>query len=263
MLMNDLQKAADAINEVYLGARPTAPLRTLFDDPSIETAYAIQEINTKRWLGEGRRLTGRKIGLTSPAVQQQLGVDQPDYGMLFDDMAALNGAEISFDAVCQARIEGEVAFILGRDLKGAAITMEALVEAIEFAAPAFEIVGSRIGGWDIKIFDTIADNASSGQYVLGDARVRLVDIDLVACEMTLEENGKVVSTGNGAACLGNPLNAALWLARKMAEAGRPLGEGDVIMSGALGPFVDVAPGAVYDLRISGLGDVRTRFSASG
>mgnify|MGYP000433105778 CR=1 FL=1 len=258
--MSNIEKSADIINEVYLGAEPVSPLRMGFDEPDVDTAYAIQEVNTKRWLREGRKLTGRKIGLTSVAVQKQLGVDQPDYGMLFDDMEASNGEELPFGAVCQARIEGEVAFVLGRDLVDDVLTMNTLIEAIEYAAPAFEIVGSRVRDWDITIFDTIADNASSGKYVLGDARVPLTDIDLLACEMTLLENGKIVSTGNGAACLGNPLNAALWLAQKMVETGRPLERGDVIMSGALGPFVDVTPGGAYELNISGLGSVSTRFS---
>ncbi len=255
----DIQKAADELNAVYLGAPLMAPLRTRFDEGDVETAYAIQDVNTRRWLSEGRKLTGRKVGLTSVAVQQQIGVYEPDYGMLFDNMAVSSGEEIAFDAVSQVRIEGEVAFVLGRDLSGDHLTIEALERAIDYATPAFEVVGSRIRDWDIKIFDTIADNASSGKYVLGDARVALSDVDLPACEMTLMENDVIVSTGDGAACLGNPLNAALWLAKKIVETGWPLRAGDVIMSGALGPFVDVRPGSIYELNISGLGTVRTRF----
>ena len=262
-MSGDLEQIAGALNDVYLGAPPIAPVRERVGNADVDTAYAIQEVNTRRWLGEGRKLTGRKIGLTSVAVQQQLGVDQPDYGMLFDNMAVADGETVAFSAVCQARIEGEVAFVLGRDLTTPMPTMAALVAAIDHASPALEIVGSRIRNWDITIFDTIADNASSGMYVLGKTRAALTELDLPACQMTLTENGEVVSTGKGEACLGNPLNAALWLARKMVDAGRPLRAGDIVMSGALGPFVDVAPGAVYDLTVSGLGTVSVGFGERG
>lgn len=258
--MSSIQAAADAINGVYLGGPPINPLREQFDAPDIDTAYAIQEINTGRWLGDGQKITGRKIGLTSAAVQAQLGVDQPDYGMLFDTMYVPSGEVISLADVCQPRIEGEIAFVLDRDLDPAFLSMQELIASISYAVAAFEVVGSRIRDWNISLFDTIADNASSGKYVLGHRRVALADFDPVGCEMTLEHQGEVVSRGSGAACLGNPLNAALWLVRKMDEAGRPLRAGDIIMSGALGPVVPVVPGGVYDLRISGLGSARAVFS---
>ncbi|PCI54340.1 MAG: 2-keto-4-pentenoate hydratase [Alphaproteobacteria bacterium] len=258
-MMNDRKMAARALYDVYQGAPLITPLRTQFNCPDIETAYAIQEINTRLWLKEGRTLTGRKIGLTSKVVQEQLGVDQPDYGMLFDDMLVKNDREVAFDAVCQPKIEGEVAFILDKDITGLDLTEKNLAAAIDYAVPALEIVGSRIHDWDISIFDTVADNASSGLYVLGAARVPLTDIDLIGCEMTLQENGEVVSTGKGAACLGSPLIAALWLAKKMVEVGRPLKAGDVIMSGALGPMVIVKPGAEYYLSVSGLDTVSVKF----
>lgn len=257
----DIVAAADALHAVYSGAPPVTPLRERFAAPDVETAYAIQEVNTERWLAAGKRLTGRKIGLTSEAVQKQLGVDQPDYGMLFDDMAVDEGEEIPFGAVSQARIEGEVAFILGADLDREGLDRETLVAAIDSAAAALEIVGSRIENWNISLFDTIADNASSGKYALGAARRPLDGLDLIGCRMVLTENGETVSEGVGAACLGDPLNAALWLARKMVEAGRPLRAGDVVMSGALGPFAAVTPGAVYDLSIEGLGTARAAFGA--
>jgi len=260
--MNDKVKAAaDSLYEVYQGADLVAPLREDFDKSDVDTAYAIQEINTKRWLDEGRVLTGRKIGLTSKVVQQQLGVDQPDYGMLFQDMLVQNGGEVPFSAVCQAKVEGEIAFVLGKDITGPELSEEILAEAIDYAVPALEIVGSRVRDWDISIFDTVADNASSGLYVLGDQKLPLSDFDVVGCEMMLQENNQQASSGNGAACLGSPLIAAMWLAEKMIEVGRPLKAGDVIMSGALGPMVNVKPGGVYDLEISGLGSVSVTFSS--
>lgn len=260
--MNRIERAAEALNDVYSGAPPVAPVRHLFRDQDPEAAYAIQEVNTERWLADGRTLTGRKIGLTSKAVQAQLGVDQPDYGMLFDTMQVEDSEQIGFSEVCQARIEGEVAFVIERELRTSSPDMPELVDAIAYAVAAFEIVGSRIRDWDISLFDTIADNASSGMYVLGAKKAALSGLDLVTCRMILEQDGVAVSEGDGAACLGNPLNAALWLARKMAETGRPLQAGDTIMSGALGPFVTVKPGSLYELHISGLGSVRTAFGRS-
>ena len=208
----------------------------------------------------GRRLVGRKIGLTSLAVQKQLGVHQPDYGMLFADMARGDGEDISVRDVMQPKVEAEIAFVIGRDLAEEQLTFADLHRAIEYALPAIEIVGSRIENWDIKITDTIADNASSGLYVLGSRPCRLDSFDPRLAGMVMEKRGEPVSVGAGAACMGSPLNAALWLAKVMARAGSPLKAGDTILSGALGPMVTVAPGDVYDVRINGLGSVRAAFS---
>ena len=153
-----------------------------------------------------------------------------------------------------------IAFVLGRDLDGDQLTVADLFRAIDYAVPAIEIVGSRVADWDIRITDTIADNASSGLYVLGSRPVRLTDFDMRACGMVMEKAGEPVSVGAGAACLGSPLNATLWLAQVMAEAGRPMRAGDTVLSGALGPMVAVAPGDVFDVRIEGLGSVRAAFS---
>jgi 2-keto-4-pentenoate hydratase len=208
----------------------------------------------------GRRLVGRKIGLTAQSVQKQLGVDAPDYGMLFADMAVADGEEVATHRLLQPRVEGEVAFCLNRELADPQLTMADVMRAVDYAVAAIEIVGSRIAGWDIKITDTIADNASSGRYVLGNEPRRLGQFDTRLCGMSLERRGEQVSLGAGAACLGNPLNATLWLARKMAAIGRPLQAGDIVMSGALGPMVAVQPGDAFELRINGLGSVRALFS---
>lgn len=258
--MTKVEDAAKALRAVYGGAPPIHPLRGLFDAPSIETAYAIQETNTRKWVADGRKIAGRKIGLTSKAVQAQLGVDQPDYGALFDDMEVESFGEVAASSVCQPRIEGEIAFVLKRDLPLAKPTLNDVQLAIDYAVASFEIVGSRIRGWDITIFDTIADNASSGKYVLSDKRASLENLDLLNCKMVLEANGEVVSTGQGSACLGNPLIATQWLAEVMVKAGQPLSAGDVVLSGALGPFVNVEAGVTYGLKIEGLGDVQTTFT---
>jgi 2-keto-4-pentenoate hydratase len=254
--------AAQRIRDAYRLRVPCAPVRELIQDSDTQAAYAVQELNTRQWEAEGRRLVGRKIGLTAKTVQRQLGVDQPDYGMLFADMAVTDGEEIDIRSMLQPRVEGEVAFCLGRDLTEAQLTIADIMGAIDYAVAAIEIVDSRIARWDIRIADTIADNASAGRYVLGSEPRRLGDFDVRLCGMVLEKRGEQVAFGAGAACLGNPLNATLWLARRMAEIGRPLRSGDIVMSGALGPMVTVQAGDVFDLRINGLGTVRAAFSRS-
>lgn len=255
-----IRTAADLLFEAARSGIPCAPVRTLLAEGDIAGAYAVQELNTQRALAAGRRLAGRKIGLTSTAVQKQLGVNQPDYGMLFADMARGEAQDVSLAEVLQPKVEAEIAFVLGRDLTHEQLTTADLFRAIEYAVPAVEIVGSRVQNWDIRITDTIADNASSGLYVLGSRPVRLPDFEPRLCGMVMEKSGEPVSVGAGAACLGSPLNAALWLAQVMARAGHPLHAGDTILSGALGPMVSVQPGDVFDVRIEGLGSVRAAFA---
>ncbi|MCR6628682.1 MAG: fumarylacetoacetate hydrolase family protein [Magnetospirillum sp.] len=257
---NNTQQAADLLWAAAHDLAPCAPVRELLAEGGVEAAYAAQDINTQRSLAAGRRLVGRKIGLTSVAVQKQLGVDQPDYGMLFADMAMPDGLDIPLGRLIQPKAEAEVAFVLGRDLDDPQLTVADVVRAVEYALPALEIVDSRVANWDIRILDTIADNASSGLYVLGNQPKRLTDLDLRSCGMVMEMRGEPVSTGAGAACLGHPLNATLWLAQVMAKVGRPLKAGDTVLSGALGPMVPVKPGDAVEARISGLGTVRALFA---
>jgi 2-keto-4-pentenoate hydratase len=256
-------KIEEAANLLFMAAqsgKPCAPVRTLIADGDADGAYTVQSINTVRGIQSGRRLVGRKIGLTSAAVQKQLGVHQPDYGMLFADMARNEGEDISLKDVMQPKVEAEIAFVLHGDLTEEQLTLADLLRAIDYALPSIEIVGSRIKNWDIRLTDTIADNASSGLYVLGSRPVQLSDFDARMAGMVMERRGEPVSVGAGAACMGNPLTAALWLAKVMARVGRPLMAGDVILSGALGPMVSVAPGDVFDVRINGLGSVRAAFA---
>jgi 2-keto-4-pentenoate hydratase len=255
-----IERLAGALRIAAQEGRPIAPLRDELAAMGEAGAYAVQDFNTAFHLETGRRLTGRKIGLTSKSVQQQLGVDAPDFGMLFADMELGPDEEIAVGRVLQPKVEAEVAVVLERDLGGEQTTLSQLISAVAYVLPAVEIVGSRIRDWDIRLLDTIADNASSGLYALGTRPVKLADVDLRTCGMLMEREGEAVSLGVGAACLGHPLNAALWLARKMAEVGRPLQAGDVIMTGALGPMVAVAPGDVIDTTIAGLGAVKTAFA---
>ncbi|MBB43382.1 MAG: 2-keto-4-pentenoate hydratase [Rhodospirillaceae bacterium] len=254
-----IKTAARRIRNAVNSARPCKPIRDLIKKDDLEAAYKIQTLNTETWISEGRRPVGRKVGLTAKTVQKQLGVDQPDFGMLFADMEFCDGDEIDASLVMQPRAEGEVAMVLDNDLLHEQLTLVDLLDSVAYVLPAIEIVGSRIANWDITITDTIADNASSGLYVLGTKPVHLSDIDLRMCGMVMENKGQQVAVGAGAACLGNPLNAALWLARKMVEVDMPLLAGDVIMSGALGPMAPLSKGDVIEVRISNIGTVQAYF----
>lgn len=254
-----IEEAALRLREAGETHRPCAPIRDVIAPNDVTGAYAAQEINTKFWLGRGRKLVGRKIGLTALAVQKQLGVDQPDFGMLFDDMLAGEERAIPFAQLMQPKVEAEIAIVLARPLTRESHGLADIAAATDYVCAAIEIVGSRIANWDIRLADTIADNASSSHFVLGAVKRKLSDVDLVACSMAMTRRGETVSTGSGGACLGNPLNAAVWLADTMVKYGRPLQAGDVIMSGALGPMAAVEPGDVVEAQIEGLGQVRATF----
>ena len=243
---------------------PCAPLRERIleaagDGDPVACAYAIQQHNAERRIAAGARVVGRKIGLTSKAVQQQLGVDSPDFGVLFADMAFGDGEEIPMARTLQPKVEAEIALVLARDLTHERHTFADLVSATAYALPAIEVVGSRIENWNIKLLDTVADNASSSLFVLGSRPVTLGQFDLAGCAMTMERRGETVSSGSGAACLANPLNAAVWLADMMVRVGTPLRAGDVLLTGALGPMVAVAPGDRFVAQIGALGEVRAVF----
>lgn len=252
---------ADRLLEAEMKRAPVAPIADEVGPGDVAFAYQIQEHNTLRAVGAGRRLVGRKIGLTSPAVQRQLGVDQPDFGMLFADMALADGALVPAGKLIHPKVEAEIAFVMKSSVNRADCTITELMGAIDYCVPAMEIVDSRIVDWKISIVDTVADNASSGMFVLGMSRKSIDEVDLRLCGMVLEQNGAAVSFGTGAACLGHPLNAALWLARQMAARGRPLDCGDIVLSGALGPMVAARPGDRFEAHIGGLGTVHVGFEA--
>ncbi|VVE07654.1 2-keto-4-pentenoate hydratase [Pandoraea anhela] len=257
-----LRQAADALFDAERSHRFIAPLRDTFAPLTIDDAYEIQRINTERRLAAGRRIVGCKIGLTSVAVQKQLGVDRPDFGMLFDDMGYGDGEPIPASILTQPKIEAEIAFVIGRDLNLDNPGQLDVLNAIEYALPALEIVGSRVADWNIRITDTIADNASSSAYVIGNTPKTLSEFDVRLCGMVMERRGEPVSVGAGAACLGSPINAVVWLARTMAAVGTPLKAGDLVLSGALGPMAAVTPGDIFETRINGLGSVRAVFESA-
>ncbi|MFD4261588.1 2-keto-4-pentenoate hydratase [Streptomyces sp. NPDC058534] len=256
-------QAAERIDEARRSGIPCDPVRDLLPSGDLDAAYAVQSALTDRRLAEGRRVTGWKIGLTSASVQAQLGVDTPDFGALMDDTAVPDGAEIGWGSVLQPKAEAEVALVLEHDLIHERHTVADVIRATAFVLPAIEVVGSRIRDWDITAVDTIADNASSGAYVLGTRPVTLRELDLRTAGMVLERRGEPVSTGVGAACLGNPLHAAVWLADTLVRLGRPLRAGDTVLTGALGPMTAVEPGDVVEARLDGLGSVRAAFGRTG
>lgn len=255
-----VQSAAARLRQAAESGVACPPVRDLIGADDVATAYAVQQQLAGERMRAGARVVGRKIGLTSPAVQQQLGVDQPDFGMLFDDMAHQSGATVEFASVMQPKVEGEVAFVLGDDLADGDLDMPQVRAAIDYAVAAIEICGSRIAGWDITFGDTVADNASAGAYVLGTHRRTLDDFEPRDVEMTMTVTGQEDSTGTGAACLGDALVAVQWLAKQAVELGNPLRAGQVILSGALGPMRPAAPGAEATAEISGLGSVSVSFS---
>ncbi|MBN3815761.1 2-keto-4-pentenoate hydratase [Paraburkholderia sp. Se-20369] len=250
--------AAEALRIARESRTPVEPISGRFGISGLEAAYAVAEVNSAARVAAGRRIVGKKIGLTSIAVQQQLRVDQPDFGVLFDDMEYLDGDEIPLIRLLQPKIEAEVAFIVGRDISEAAPSYGQVLSSLAYALPALEIVDSAIADWRITLEDTVADNASCGLYVLGNQPVSVGQLALGELGMQMTRQGKTVSTGTGAACLGHPLRAVYWLACAMAQRGQMLKAGDVILSGALGPMVPVGAGDAIHAQIGALGSVSCR-----
>ncbi len=262
MTMTDdglLARTALRLREAYRSGA-IAPLRDALTPTDEAGAYAVQSINTGFWLGTGRRLVGRKIGLTADAVQRQLGVDRPDYGVLFEDMRIADGDVLDIARVLQPKAEAEVAIVLDRDLDLPDATPQDVLAAIDHVVAAIEIVDSRIAEWKITFADTVADNGSSAFFVLGSERRSPVGLDLRTCGMAMEINGKLASLGAGVACLGHPLNAASWLARTLARSGEALRAGDIVLTGALGPMAALRAGDHVEAAIGGLGTVSFRMA---
>lgn len=244
---------------------PCPPVRDLIGTDDLDAAYAVQQGLVRARLDAGARVVGRKIGATSKAVQDQLGVDQPDFGYLLDEMDVSGPDAVPMRTLLQPRVEAEVAFLLAADVAPASeeeITLAAVRDAVELALPALEIVDSRIAGWDIGFTDTVADNASSGLFVLGSDGRPLGELEPREVTMSLTVNGEERSAGTGAACLGDPLEALRWLAVQAHRFGDPLRAGHVILSGALGPFVPFAPGDRVEARISGFAPLVAVFETS-
>lgn len=257
--MPDLEAIAAALAEARRSRTPIQPVTETSPGFNVASAYSVQEINTRRRLSAGERIVGRKIGLTSPAVQAQLGVNEPDYGMLFDVDDVSDASSVVTAELMQPKIEAEIAFVLAKPISGGNPGLDEVAAAIDYAVAAAEIVDSAIADWRIKLVDTVADNASGAKFVIGKDRRKLSEIDLHLGGMEMMLNGRQVSVGVGAACLGNPLNAVQWLARKMVEVGRPLEAGDIVLSGALGPMSNAAAGDRFTIHVQGFEPLHVAF----
>lgn len=252
MATPSLDDLARRLRDAYKGGA-VEPLREGLSPEDADCAYAIQEINTRYWVKQGRRIIGRKAGLTAKAVQQQLGVDQPDFGALFEDMQVPDGGRLVPSRCLQAKAEAEIAFILGADLPSPLSTPAEVAAAVSTVHAAIEIVDSRIADWKITFADTVADNGSSAFFLLAEQGLPIDGLDLANTAMEMTVNGRTASTGIGAAVLGNPLNAAVWLAQTLARRGAPLQAGDILLAGALGPMVALNKGDHVRAEIAGIG----------
>ncbi len=248
-------------DELYESLRsrvPVAPLTARDPGITVRDAYQIQEYGIKKRLALGDKIVGKKIGLTSRVVQRSLGVSEPDFGQLLASMVASDAIDAS--TLLQPRAEGEIAFLLERDLAGPGVTNSEVIYATHSVLPCFEIVDSRIKDWKIRLQDTVADNASAGLFVLGDRAVDLKGLDLSTCGMVLEKNGEVATTGVGAAALGSPVTCVAWLANCLSEYGIALRAGEIILSGSLGAMLPVAAGDHLNLSIGAVGSASVRFT---
>ena len=254
-----INQLGDELYDALVKGEVLEPLTNRHDDISIEDAYAIQQRMLSRRIAAGEAVIGKKIGVTSKAVQNMLGVHQPDFGWLTDGMVYNEGEAIPMSTLIQPKAEGEIAFVLKEDIQGPGVTAADVLRATEGVMACFEIVDSRIRDWKIKIQDTVADNASCGVFVLGSALVDPREVDLTTCGMVLEQNGEIVVTGAGAATLSSPVNAVVWLINMLGTLGIGLKAGEVVLSGALGAMVPVAAGDSLRVSIGGVGGCSVRF----
>ncbi len=259
IVTNKIKEYAALLADAEKTGVGTNPLTTLDPSLSVTEAYHIQLENIQLKVEQGQKIIGKKIGLTSLAMQKLLGVDEPDYGHLLDSMEVTNGGAISIEKVLQPKVEAELAFVLKKDLIGPNITTLDVLQATDYIVPALEIVDSRVKDWKIKLPDTIADNASSGFYVLGDRKAKVDEINLELLGMVLSKNNEIVNTGVGAAALGNPATCVAWLANKLSEFDIPLKAGEIILSGALSAAADAKAGDSFSARFAYLGEVKVHF----
>ena len=256
-----IEALGDELFHALLERRSLQPLTQRYPDLTLETAYQISLRFLQRREALGEQVIGKKIGVTSRAVQDMLDVHQPDFGFLTNRMQVADNSDVSFSAnlLVQPRAEGEIAFILGEDLHGPGITAEDVMAASQWVVPCFEIVDSRIADWKIRIQDTVADNASCGVFALGEQRIDPRDLDLAKVELHLLKNGQPAGNGFGSAVQGHPCAAVAWLANTLGKFDIPFRKGEIILSGALAPLVPVLPGDEVSLTLSGLGSARLRF----
>lgn len=256
------RELADELWQAYRTGVPVEPLTKRHPDLTIDDAYAIQSLNIDRQVAAGACVCGRKVGLTSVSMQELLGVDEPDYGVLLDHMFVEDGDVIALERLLQPRIEAELAFVMERDLTGPGVTAARALTAIAGVLPAVEIVDSRVADWEIKLVDTVADNASSGLLVVAGNLRKVTDVDLRLTGVVVTRHGELADTGAAAAALGNPARCVAWLANKLAPFGASLRAGDVILPGAVHRMIGVVPGDMFRAEFAHLGSVTVRFSGA-
>ena len=257
---NKITQYGDELYEAWLARRTVPPLREREPDITIEDACRIQERFVARRVAAGETIVGKKIGATSKPVQDFLGVYQPDFGMLTSGMVYQEGDTIDLGTLIQPKAEAELAFVLKQDLQGPGVTAMDVIRATDYVLACFEIVDSRVTDWNIKIQDTVADNASCGVYVLGRTKGDPRKLDITLAGMLVEKNGELFSTGVGAAVQGSPANAVAWLANTLGTLGIPFKAGEVILSGSQSALVPVADGDELVCIVGGLGSCRVKFS---
>ncbi|MED2970663.1 2-keto-4-pentenoate hydratase [Fictibacillus sp. B-59209] len=259
-----MQKVIDQLAGELLEAErttvPVAPLTERFENLTVEDAYQIQLAIAKSKTVEGRKVIGKKVGLTSKAMQNMLGVTEPDYGHLFDDMAVKNGETVRIDSMIKPRVEAEIGFVLREELFQPNVTFLDVLMATDYVVPALEIIDSRIADWKIKLVDTVADNGSSAKVVLSDKKKTIDEVDFRSASMVLFKNEELIATGAGAAALGHPAHAVAWLANKLYEFGIPLKANELILPGALSAAIDVLPGDTVTAEFGPLGWVSVHFA---
>lgn len=256
-IRNDLAERLDAAER---SRAPIGPLTSAYPDIDVVDAYEIQLINIRRRVHAGARVVGHKVGLSSLAMQQMMGVDEPDYGHLLAEMALFEDSPVPAARYCYPRVEVEVGFVLGADLPGADCTEQDVLDATVAYAPSIELIDSRITDWKIGLSDTIADNASSAGFILGKERVKPADIDIKAIDAVLTCNGEQIAAGRSDAVLGNPVTAVAWLAQKVDSFGVRLKAGDIVLPGSCTRAIDVHPGDHFRAEFSGLGSVSLTFT---
>lgn len=255
-----LEEIAGELLEAERTKQGIAPITERFAELDVTDAYEIQLEVLRRKLAEGRHVIGKKVGLTSVAMQKMLGVDEPDYGHLLDDMQVADGAVVDTSSMLIPRVEAEIGFVLSKDLVGPNITYLDVLMATKYVVPTIEIIDSRIADWKIKLIDTVADNGSSAKVVVGSKISAIDGIDIGSVGMTLVKNDEMIATGAGAAALGHPAHAVAWLANKLHEFGIQLKAGELILPGALSGAVGVTKGDHIVAHFGSLGSVSVKFN---
>ncbi len=259
VVSKEVQELASYLIDAEKNQKPIQPLTELKSDLTLEEAYEIQLQVVKEKVSKGIQIVGKKIGLTSRDMQIMYGIDTPDCGHLFENMIVKNNHEVSFKDVIQPKIEAEIAFVLKKDLKGPNVTVEEVLQATDYVLPSIEIIDSRIQDWNLKLQDTVADNASSGLYVLGDKPVSVDEVNLPDITMKVYQNGQLMKEGIGKNAMEHPAACVAWLANKLAEFDVVLQAGEVILSGALATTIDVVPGDEFTAVFEHLGEVKVTF----